>query len=70
MKNGDLFYTFQGLTSDGKYFVGFYCPVQTKKLATPMQPKAAATMLSKLPRDQFTPNLDTIDKMLQSISVK
>lgn len=30
--NGDVFYTFQGLTSDGKYYVAAYIPVDTKVL--------------------------------------
>jgi hypothetical protein len=70
IKNGDLFYTFQGLTKDGKYYVSFLCPVQAKKLAANLSSKEAAKYLSKLARNQFVPSLDVLDRVAQSVSIK
>ncbi len=70
IKNGDFFYTFQGLTDDGKYYLSFFCPVQVKDLAPNGSSKKSALYLSQLPRTAFNPSLDTLDHMLKSIVLK
>lgn len=69
LKNGDFFYTFQGLTGDGKYYVSFFCPVTVKQAPEKMSSKKGAAYLGKLPRTAFEPSLDAIDNALRSISI-
>jgi hypothetical protein len=70
VKNGDFFYTFQGLTTDGKYYVSFFCPVTAKNPPSQAKPKATGQFLSKLTSAQFTPKLDDLHHLIQSISVQ
>jgi hypothetical protein len=70
INNGDFFYTYQGLSDDGKYYVSLFVPVQAKSLPKDMPSKKATTFLNNLPSNGFTPNLDEIDKMIQTISIK
>jgi len=70
INNGDFFYTYQGITDDLKYYVSLSIPVKAKGLPKDCSSKKAKAFLSALPSSSFTPNLDEIDKVVQSISVK
>ena len=70
IKNGDLFYTFQGLTKDQKYYVSFLCPVKVKKLPANLPSTEAASRLGKLAPSDFEPRLDVVDRAIQSISLQ
>ncbi len=70
INNGDFFYTYQGITDDLKYYVSVFVPVQAKGLPKDSPSTKAKEFLNKLPSSSFTPDLDQIDKMVESISVK
>jgi hypothetical protein len=85
INNQEIFYAFQGLTSDGRYYIAAILPVATSALpdtnqlsqeqqATFYTADAFETYLGKvvqtlngLPPTDFTPNLDQLDAMLQSL---
>ena len=69
-KNGDLFYTYQGITDDGKYYVALYYPVNAPGLPANAPIKKSTAYLDKLERNKFKPDLDQVDKLIQSISIK
>lgn len=70
INNGDFFYTFQGLTTDGKYYVSVFYPVQAPKLKKNLPSKQGADYLGKLPPTEFVPSLNSIDTLLTSISIQ
>jgi len=82
--NDGLFYTFQGLTADAKYYVTAFWPLRTDQLPNSYQEaniqdydafakqfeaylKTTSDQLNALPPDAFTPNLNALDAMIQSI---
>ena len=83
--NDTIFYTFQGLTSDGKYYVSFFAPVSTAALrntvreaTAPGEPSLAdydaylAEMVSRLDAltpEDFTPPPPQFDEMLKSLQL-
>jgi len=69
-KNGDFFYSYQGLSSDGRYYIALTYPVKAKALKDNMPLKAGIKLLTNLKADEFTPSLGEIDKMIESISIK
>jgi hypothetical protein len=84
INNRDLFYTFQGLTHDGRYYLAAVLPVTNPILdnadATPIDDNfinnfsqyIAATEedLSAQPPESFSPNLDWLDEMLRSFLIE
>lgn len=85
INNNELFYTFQGLTSDGNYYVSAVLPVTHPELPDGSQVSdqqaevmedfqsylnETITLLNGQPADSFTPNLSILDAMIQSIEVK
>lgn len=70
INNGDFFYTYQGITDDQKYYVSLCIPVKAKGFPKDCPSKKAKTILNGLPSSSFTPDLDQIDALVQSISVK
>lgn len=84
--NDGLFYTFQGMSADGKYYITAYWAVKTDKIpdsyedaeigdfdawAKKFETYLADTgkMLNNLPADAFTPNLELLDKMIESLQM-
>ncbi len=83
--NADVFYTFQGLTSDGAYYVSVVLPLAAAGL--PEDAGAAGTAIETAERDHdaylagviadlealdgadFTPSIDRLDAMVRSISI-
>jgi hypothetical protein len=81
----DLFYTFQGITNDGNYYVSIIMPVGHPSLAADANIDASLQQqlidnyqkyladvlptLSAQPMDSFTPNLSLLDAMVQSLQV-
>jgi hypothetical protein len=75
----NIFYTFQGLTYDGNYYVAVYFPISTAGLPdTPVDEdwEAALTRLAEtrayldgLPSHVFEPDLDVLDRVIQSLLV-
>ena len=85
INNYELIYTFQGLTSDGKYYIAAILPVTNPELPTgsevsEQQAKALndfpdylsrmVTLLNQQPADSFTPGLNKLDALIRSIEVK
>ncbi len=85
VNNNELIYTFQGLTSDGKYYVAAVLPVSNPQLPTgsevsDVQTKAQAnypdylskmvTLLDQQPVESFTPDLNKLDALIRSMEVK
>lgn len=84
--NAELFYTFQGLTSDGKYYIAAVLPVNLPGLPadaqdTGMIPLESSTnysnyllntldMLNQQPVDAFTPDLSILDATLQAMEIR
>jgi hypothetical protein len=69
VKNGDFFYTYQGLTSDGKYYLSFLCPLKAPKLAVTSTLKKSVENLNKLSATEFQPSLNAINRAIESISI-
>jgi hypothetical protein len=92
--NHDLFYHFQGLTSDGEYYVIAILPIRHPMLAETSDPGAAlpvggvpylfysdpnadvqlyyksvTEVLNATPSKDFTPTLDQLDSLIQSIKI-
>lgn len=67
---GDFSYAFQGITSDGKYYVSFFWPVKATGLPAKSGQKKTERFLTNLPRTKFSPSLDLLDRVASSISVK
>ncbi len=85
INNHELIYTFQGLTSDGKYYVAALLPVTNPELPAneqvndemaaklsdfPAYLKETVAWLEQQPAGSFTPDLAALDKLIQSIEVK
>lgn len=85
INNSQLFYTFQGLTSDGNYYVSAVLPVtlaglpETAFTATDFLGYLSdytkhvinmADLLNEQSASAFTPDLSKLDAMVQSIEVK
>jgi hypothetical protein len=82
VNNSELFYTFQGLTSDGKYYIAGVLPVMHPELPATYEVGAPAgtkysdyltktvTWLDQQPISSFTPDLAKLDALIQSIEVK
>ena len=84
VNNHDLIYTFQGLTSDGKYYVAVVMPVTHPDLPADSLSGGSVgmgkdyqnyvantvTKLNRQPASSFTPDLAKLDALVQSIEVK
>jgi DNA-binding CsgD family transcriptional regulator len=86
VNNKELFYKFQGFTSDGRHFISIVMPIQHPALLaspddqTQEQFEAmlerfdqyraeSATMLDAQPPSSFTPALDAMDALVQSVRI-
>ena len=85
INNQDLFYTFQGLTSDGRYFVSIILPVNHPSLPASMNDLSASELeaiiqdpsyygrmaktLEPLASDTFTPDLGKLDALVTSLAI-
>jgi len=86
INNHELIYTFQGLTSDGQYYISAVLPLTHPSLPADDKMeqsdfesfvKEFSTYLPKLvgeldqqPADSFTPDLNKLDALISSIEVK
>jgi hypothetical protein len=83
VNNAEIFYTFQGLTNDGRYVVSVIMPVNHPNLPATAQSQTAAgttnsaqqyyadlsAKLSAQPDDSFTPDLAKLDVIIQSLNI-
>ena len=85
INNYALVYTFQGLTSDGKYYVSAVLPLTSSELSdaqsfSEQEAKVGqayfdylsqtVTLLNKQPTGGFTPDLSKLDALVRSIEVR
>ena len=84
VNNHDLIYTFQGLTSDGKYYIAAVLPLTNPDLPADSLSGGnvgagknylnyvanTVTLLNGQPASRFTPDLAKLDALIQSIEVK
>jgi hypothetical protein len=78
--NNMVFYTFQGITSDGKTYISIILPVTNPILPAngDVNPgedyvnllNGVVSQLNLLPDNSFTPDLALLDQMVQSITLK
>ncbi len=84
INNYELFYTFQGLTNDGEYYVSAILPVSHPELPNdstvfsqqaeemkdfPAYLENTTKWLDQQSFDSFTPNLSNLDELIQSIDI-
>jgi hypothetical protein len=85
VNNRDLFYTYQGLTSDGKYYLAVFFPLnypnlppawdslpedeRLKMFQDPGYITELAANLSAEPEESFLPDLARLDALVRSITV-
>jgi len=85
VNNTDLFYTFQGITNDGNYYVSIILPVTHPSLPADFNIDAELQQelynnyqgyldgiiptLSAQPLDSFSPNIALLDAMIQSMMI-
>ena len=86
INNNGLFYTFQGLTNDGKWYISAVFPVSHASLPDSgdipnddwetfsdnyvTYMADTTNMLNSQPNDSFTPHLNELDDIIHSIQVK
>jgi hypothetical protein len=75
INNHDLFYTYQGLTSDGKYWVSAILPVNNPILpdSATNPPSGQTDLIAQLNSQEsgnFTPNLKMLDDLVSSITIE
>ena len=70
VNESDFFYSFQGLTADGKYYVAFYWPVKATGMPKDLPLAKSQKYLETLPRGKYQPSLDVLDKVVSSITIK
>jgi hypothetical protein len=85
INNSELFYTFQGMTSDGNYYIAAILPVSNPELPTDSNVSGeqsntqddyraylsnAITLLNDQPADAYTPDLNILDALIRSIEIK
>ena len=86
INNKDLFYTFQGLTNDGNWYVAAVLPVANPELPSSEEPPNGdweafsnnfeahliemAILLEAQPDQAFSPNLSALDDLIHSLQVK
>jgi hypothetical protein len=85
INNTELFYTFQGMTSEGNYYIAAILPVSNPELPTDSNVSGeqtnamddyrnylsnAITLLNEQPADAYTPDLNILDALIRSIEIK
>ena len=66
----DLFYTFQGLTEDGRYWVSVFYPVNVTGLRETTDAAKSTRSINKLAPRSFSPQLEALDAMVRSIKIR
>lgn len=68
-KDGEIAYTFQGLTSDGRYWVSLFCPVSTRGVPGLADLSNAQSLLGGQEEPPVAPPLGRLDGLVGSIRV-
>lgn len=67
--NENIFYTFQGLTADGKYYISVFYPITAKGLPGTAVILTTTNFLNQLASADFTPDLARMDDMVKSLRI-
>jgi hypothetical protein len=67
--NENIFYTFQGLTTDGRYYIAVFYPITAKDLPETAVILTTTNFLNRLASAGFTPDLAKLDDMIKSLRV-
>jgi hypothetical protein len=74
--SGNLLYTFQGLTNDGKYYISVVMPIELAGLDPAPEnadqyPNYLSTTVDRLrqPGNPFNPSIESLDALVQSLTV-
>ncbi|MCL4704266.1 hypothetical protein KJ068_03845 [bacterium] len=67
--NENIFYTFQGLTSDGRHYISVFYPITAKDLPETAVILTTTNFLNRLAAADFTPDLAKLDDMIKSLRV-
>ncbi len=70
LSESSFIYTFQGITADSKYYVSFFWPVKATGLPSGLPLNKSNAYCQKLERAKYAPSLDTLDKLVSSITLK
>ncbi len=65
----NIFYTFQGMTDDEKYWVSVFYPIRAPGLKETTNDKLSKALIERLKTSQFHPALDRLDRMVGSIAL-
>ena len=66
--NGNLLYTVQGISQDGKYYLSITIPISNSQIASPINP--AGFDWNSLPPESWKPSLTELDEMAKSVSLQ
>jgi len=66
--NGNLLYTVQGISQDGKYYLSITIPISNSQIASPINP--AGFDWNSLPAESWKPSLAELDEMAKSVSLQ
>lgn len=67
--NESIFYSFQGMTSDGRYYISVFYPITAKGLPKTDETLVTINFLKRLASADFTPDLAKMDDMIKSLRV-
>jgi len=64
----EIFYAFEGIVGDR--YVSVFWPIEANEKPTMKEPTRIASFLEGLTQEEFTPTLETIDKIVESIQIR
>ncbi len=68
--NKNIFYTFQGVTRNGKALVCLFYPIAVRNLPLTAEDSTCAMYIDQQTPERFTPHLHDLDKIVQAIQIK
>lgn len=69
LSNKDMFYTFQGLTNDNRYYISFFHPLNIKDLPENISAEKSEEYANKVEQKRFSPTLDSLDRVIESLNL-
>jgi hypothetical protein len=68
VSNDNLFYTFQGMSQDGRFYLSVTIPISNTMISGPTDPTTVDW--TNVPADSWQPALETLDDIVLSIQVR
>lgn len=66
----DVFYSFQGVTDDGRFYISAVFPLQFGSWPEETSIESVRTFLNNTPAEAITPSLYTLDALMQSLQMR